>query len=76
MRRLVAEQLLAWKDAPDRRPLLVRGARQVGKTWSTVDFGRTHFRGAVHVIDFEQRPGARDYFQGDLDPRKVLSGLE
>jgi len=76
MRRLVAEQLLAWKDAPDRRPLLVRGARQVGKTWSIVDFGRTHFRGAVHVIDFEQRPAARDYFQGDLDPRKVLSGLE
>jgi predicted AAA+ superfamily ATPase len=76
MRRLVAERLLAWKNAPDRHPLLVRGARQVGKTWSIVDFGRAHFPGAVHVIDFEQRPSARDYFQGDLDPRKVLSGLE
>ncbi len=76
MRRLVAERLLAWKNAPDRHPLLVRGARQVGKTWSVVDFGRAHFPGAVHVIDFEQRPAARDYFQGDLDPRKVLSGLE
>ena len=40
MRRLVAEQLLAWKDAPDRHPLLVRGA-PVGKTWSIVDFGQT-----------------------------------
>jgi len=58
MRRLVAEQLLAWKDAPDRHPLLVRGAH-VGKTWSIVDFGRTHFPGAVHVIDFEQRDGRR-----------------
>jgi hypothetical protein len=54
----------------------VRGARQVGKTWSIVDFGRAHFPGVVHVIDFEQRPAARDYFQGDLDPRRVLSGLE
>ena len=70
------ERLIAWKDAPDRHPLLVRGARQVGKTWSIVDFGRAHFPGVVHVIDFEQRPAARDYFLGDLDPRKVLSGLE
>ena len=76
MRRFVQERLLAWKDAPDRHPLLVRGARQVGKTWSVVDFGRAHFPGAVHVIDFEQRPAARDYFQGDLDPRRVVSGLE
>jgi len=76
MRRLVEERLLAWKDGSDRRPLLVRGARQVGKTWSIVDFGRTQFPGTVHVVDFEQRPAARDYFQGDLDPRKVLTGLE
>jgi predicted AAA+ superfamily ATPase len=62
MRRLVADRLLAWKDASDRHPLLLRGTRQVGKTWSVVDFGRTHFPGAVHVIDFEQRPAARDYF--------------
>jgi predicted AAA+ superfamily ATPase len=48
----------------------------VGKTWSIVDFGRTQFPGTVHVVDFEQRPAARDYFQGDLDPRKVLAGLE
>ena len=59
MRSLVEEQLLAWKGAPDRHPLLVRGARKVGKTWSIVDLGRTHFRGAVHVIDFEQPDGRR-----------------
>jgi uncharacterized protein len=76
MRRFVHERLLAWKNASDRRPLLVRGARQVGKTWSIIDFGRAHFPGVVHVIDFEQRPAARDYFAGDLDPRKVLAGLE
>jgi hypothetical protein len=76
MRRLVEERLLAWKGSQDRHPLLVRGARQVGKTWSVVCFGTTHFRGTVRVIDFEQRPAARDCFQGDLDPRKVLTGLE
>ena len=76
MRRLAEDRLLAWKDSRDRHPLLVRGARQVGKTWSVVSFGTTHFPGAVHVVDFEQRPAARDYFKGDLDPRKVLTGLE
>ena len=59
MRRLVDERLLAWKAGSDRRRLLVRGARQVGKAWSIVDFGRTQFPGTMHVVDFEQRAAAR-----------------
>jgi predicted AAA+ superfamily ATPase len=73
---MATARLLAWKEASDRHPLLVRGARQVGKTWAVVDFGTTHFPGRVHVIDFEQRPAAREPFAGDLDPRRILSGLE
>jgi len=76
MRRFVQDRLLAWKDSSDRHPLLVRGARQVGKTWSIIDFGRAHFPGVVHEVDFEQRPAAREFFEGDLDPRRVLTGLE
>jgi predicted AAA+ superfamily ATPase len=76
MRRIVADRLDSWKDSPDRRPLLVRGARQVGKTYSIVDLGKRRFSGKVHVVDFEQRPAARAYFDGDLDPRRVVAGLE
>ena len=76
MRRLVTDQLVAWKDSLARKPLLVRGARQVGKTWAVVDFGKRFFPGSVHVIDLEQRPDAHAFFAGDLDPRRVLTSLE
>jgi uncharacterized protein len=76
MKRLVTQRLLAWRSSPDRHPLLVRGARQVGKTHSIVDFGKQSFPGKVHVVDFEQRPAAQAYFDGDLDPRRVIAGLE
>ena len=45
MKRFVAEKLEAWKNSPRRKPLVLRGARQVGKTWSVLDFGRSHFEG-------------------------------
>ena len=55
MKRAVDERLRSWKSATHRKPLIVRGARQVGKTWSIDQFGRAEFRNVV-TIDFEKRP--------------------
>jgi uncharacterized protein len=75
MKRLLHADLLRWKDAPRRKPLIVRGARQVGKTWMIEEFGKSCFRGTVKV-DFEKRPGLRALFDGDLVPMDVVEQLE
>ena len=76
MRRSVTDRLVAWKNSPRRKPLILRGARQVGKTWSILDFARRHFDGVVHVVDLEQHLDWHRIFQGDLTASRVLSELE
>ena len=76
MKRTVLQQLLAWKNQTRRKPLIVRGARQVGKTWSVTDFGRHHFDGSVHIVDLEKRPDYHRIFEADLEPKRILSELE
>lgn len=76
MDRFVVRKLLAWKTQERRKPLILRGARQVGKTWSVMDFGRNHFAGAVHVVDLEKRPDWHRLFEGNLDATRILSELE
>ncbi|MGB2820074.1 MAG: ATP-binding protein [Phycisphaerae bacterium] len=76
MKRAITEELLAWKSQSRRKPLILRGARQVGKTWSVMEFGRDCFSGAIHVVDLEKRLGWHRVFEGDLDARAMLSELE
>jgi predicted AAA+ superfamily ATPase len=68
--------LIAWRDSPRRKPLLVRGARQVGKTYSVLDFGRAAFAGHVHHIDLELRRDAHAAFADDISPIVVLRRLQ
>ncbi len=75
MERLVAQSLVRWKTSPRRKPLIVRGARQVGKTWSVTDFGRRHFA-ALHSVDLERERALYPLFEGDLDARRILAELE
>lgn len=49
MKRFAIEQLKQWKDKKDRKPLIIRGARQVGKTWLMKEFGRTCFDNVAYV---------------------------
>ncbi len=56
MQRIITKKLLEWKDQNGRKPLIVRGARQVGKSYTITDFGKQYFEGEVHVINFEKRP--------------------
>ena len=54
MERLLIDELHKWKDKSDRKPLILRGARQVGKTWLLKDFGKKYFKDVCY-INFEQK---------------------
>jgi uncharacterized protein len=76
MNRQITQKLLSWKDQPHRKPLLLRGARQVGKTWSVLDFGKNHFDGSVHLVDLEKHPDWHGVFDQNYDASRILSELE
>lgn len=69
------DNLVSWKAKPDRKPLLLYGARQVGKSYLIQAFAREHFDDAVS-FDLERQSAARAAFAGDLTPSRVLSNLE
>ncbi len=75
MKRLIDEQLVDWMANPRRKPLLLFGARQVGKTYALERFGSTHFDNYVH-IDFSRNTSAIDIFEGSLDPKRIIPALE
>ena len=75
MERHALAALRAWKDDPGRKPLVLRGARQVGKTWLLREFGRSDYEKVVYV-NCERDPSIAAVFAGDLDPDRILRGLE
>lgn len=76
MKRLILGKLLSWKNQVNRKPLILRGTRQVGKSWSIVEFGKASFSGKVHVVDLEKHPDWHRIFQPNLDAKRILSELE
>lgn len=75
MRRLLLEKLVEWKDKKDRKPLILKGARQVGKTTLLQQFGKEFFP-VVHAVNFEKDQGLEKIFRSDLDPRYLIQELE
>ena len=75
MERYAFKDIEDWVNKPRRKPLLLRGARQVGKTWLVEELGKQVFENFLK-IDFEERPGFQSLFDGDLDPKKICSELE
>jgi uncharacterized protein len=75
MRRFIDDDLKKWKDGPRRKPLILRGARQVGKTWSLKFFGSSQFENLA-LVDLERNPALRRVFDGDLSARRICSDLE
>ncbi|RLC22032.1 MAG: nuclease, partial [Deltaproteobacteria bacterium] len=75
MKRLVEKQVLFWKDSPRRKPLIIRGARQVGKTWLVENVLSGQFDNFIK-IDFEKRRDLQVHFSGNLEPQTILSYLE
>lgn len=66
MQRLIDKDLLKWKTNSGRKPLILRGAWQVGKTWTVQNFEDNYYQGPLHLIDFEK----------NLDIKRILSELE
>ncbi|MCK4401256.1 ATP-binding protein [bacterium] len=73
MKRNIDKKLLAWKDSADRKVLLVRGARQVGKTYSIRTFGK-QFKYFLEV-NFEEHKDISGFFEGSLDIEKIIQKL-
>ena len=76
MDRLFQEKLESWKTSGNRKPLIVRGARQVGKSYTISDFGKKGFKGKTHVVDFEKHPEWTGIFDRNLDPVRIVGELE
>ena len=74
MNRSAMEDLIAWKNRNGRKPLILRGARQVGKTWLMKEFGKRHFE-SVAYVNFEDNPRMERLFLADLDIPRILQGL-
>lgn len=76
VKRLITGKLVEWKEQKYRKPLILRGARQVGKSYSVLEFGVKHFNGNVHILDLEKRPELHRIFEKDLDVKRILSEME
>ncbi|MFA5817276.1 MAG: AAA family ATPase [Bacteroidales bacterium] len=76
MKRLITKNLISWQNQMNRKPLIIRGARQVGKSWSIIDFGKSGFSGQVHVVDLEKHPDWHRVFEPNLDAKRILEELE
>ncbi len=76
MERAITAKLAAWSDANNRKPLIIRGARQVGKTYSVLEFARRHISGVCHHVNLERHPEWHSIFDYNLDPMRILSELE
>lgn len=75
MERDLMNSLIAWKDSSNRKPLLLRGARQTGKTWLVEHFGAREFLSTVK-LDFMLNPQAASIFDADLDPKRIVREIE
>jgi uncharacterized protein len=75
MERYAYQKLLEWKKAAGRKPLLIQGARQVGKTYLINDFGKNEYHQILY-LNFEKEKSLAAFFEDSLDPRSVINSLE
>lgn len=75
MYRYAVNDLIAWKNSPNYMPLIIKGARQVGKTWLMQEFGKTQYE-KVAYISFDSNPRLDALFQKDLNVKRLLDGLK
>ena len=75
MYRFAIEKLLKWKESKRRKPLIIEGARQVGKTWLMKEFGKKAYEDTVY-INFDSNLVMAELFSSDLDTDRLITGLE
>lgn len=74
MYRKIMRYLEAWKNSPHRKPLILQGARQVGKTYAVLEFGRTHYDNVAY-FNFETSPRLAQTFAEDISPDYLIPVL-
>ncbi len=79
MERDILQKLDAWKVSPYRKPLMLKGARQVGKTWALKEFGATRYRNCAYLTLEETAPGVpseyAQLFESTRDPKRIIANL-
>ena len=74
MKRFALEKLKEWKTKPNRKPLIIRGARQVGKTWLMKEFGRTCFENVAYV-NFDSNTRMQQVFEGEISIERIVLAI-
>lgn len=74
MYRYAINELIKWKNSRRRKPLIIEGARQVGKTWLVKDFAAKHYRNLAY-INFEEQTFLRNLFETDYDVKRVIDAI-
>ena len=75
MKRLIMEGLIAWKDSRNRKPLIIRGARQVGKTWLMREFGKKEYE-RVAYVNLESSSAMKGVFQADFNTNRIIQAIQ
>lgn len=74
MERKSMEKLISWKNSEDRKPLIIKGARQVGKTWLMQEFGKRHYKSFVY-FNFDEEDGLSSIFESNKNPQRIVELL-
>jgi predicted AAA+ superfamily ATPase len=74
MKRIAYKDLVAWKNNKDRKPLILKGARQVGKTYLVKEFGMQEYKN-LYYLNFEQDPNLSSLFDSSLDPGIIINNI-
>lgn len=74
MERWILKQLLEWKNSPYRKPLILKGVRQVGKTWILKEFGRRYYENTAY-FNFDENEDYKQFFETTKDVRRILQNL-
>ncbi len=75
MKRFAIEKLKKWKEKENKKPLIIRGARQVGKTWIMKEFGSLYYENCIY-INFDKNQIMNELFKRDLDVFRIIKGIE
>jgi len=74
MERLVMQKLRDWKNSRYRKPLILKGVRQVGKTWLLKEFAKRHY-GNMAYFNFDEHPEYKQFFESTKDVERILQNL-
>jgi len=75
MKRYAIEYLIKWQESSVRKPLIIRGARQVGKTWLMKEFGNNYYK-SIAYVNFESSQSLRQLFLKDFDIKRIVTAIE